>query len=201
MLKNKGVQTWARILHIYVSMALLLIVLFFVITGITLNRASWFVSDQPSVRLLALPVPRVMLDAEHNALIAFIQREGGLSGQASGFEVYRDSEDGELIEGEISFSFKGPGYNASVFIDLVSAQAEIEEQRFGVIAILNDLHKGRHSGAIWQAFIDVTALLMLGFIITGVCLLVPKKKSFITGLKWCGWGSLVSLLLYWLAVP
>ncbi|MDO6524642.1 PepSY-associated TM helix domain-containing protein [Motilimonas sp. 1_MG-2023] len=208
MLKNKSVQSWARVLHIYISMALLMVVLFFVVTGITLNRAAWFVSDTPAVRLVEFTVPAALLRSNDQAdtpnqlaLVEFVKSHGGLSGQVSGYELYRDRDGDELVAGEISFSFKGPGYSASVFIDMLTGQGEVEEQRFGLIAVLNDLHKGRNSGAIWQLFIDISALLMLGFVLTGVCLLVPKKKSFIAGLKWCGWGSLATFLLYWIAVP
>ncbi|WP_299021986.1 PepSY-associated TM helix domain-containing protein [uncultured Photobacterium sp.] len=49
LLKTKAVQLWARRLHIYISMALLLVVLFFSVTGITLNRPELFVNSLPSV--------------------------------------------------------------------------------------------------------------------------------------------------------
>lgn len=72
--------------------------------------------------------------------------------------------------------FKGPGYNASVFVDVTSEMVEVETTNYGVIALLNDLHKGRNSGEVWKWFIDITALLMIFFVLTGVCLLLPKKK-------------------------
>lgn len=75
--------------------------------------------------------------------------------------------------------FKGPGYNASVFVDVTSEFVEVETTNYGVIALLNDLHKGRNSGEVWKWFIDITALLMIFFVLTGVCLLLPKKRRLI----------------------
>jgi len=194
--KNKKVQTWARRLHIYISMALLLVVLFFAITGITLNRPHLFVSEQPQKELIILNVPgntfslengRLQLDKAQ--LLQFLSVEGNLSGKPSEIQIFSEVEEGELVEGEISLDYKGPGFNSTVFIDLVNQEAEIETTYYGVIAVLNDLH------------IDVSAILMLFFALTGVCLLVPKKKSFRLGLKWTAFGSIVSVLIFIFAVP
>lgn len=110
-------------------------------------------------------------------------------------------QDGELIEGEISLDYKGPGYSSTVFIDMLEQQASIETTHYGLIAVLNDLHKGRNSGEVWRWFIDISAMLMVLFVLTGVCLLVPKKKTFKTALKWTVFGSVASLLIYLFAVP
>jgi hypothetical protein len=207
-LKNRQVQLWARRLHIYISMALLLVVLFFSITGMTLNRPHLYVSDNPQVEHHVLSIPDKFfaleqgeLSVDKAQLLNYLAVEGNLSGEPSAMQIFSDVEQGELIEGEISMDYKGPGLNTSVFIDLVSKEAEIETTQYGVIAILNDLHKGRNSGVVWAWFIDISALLMVFFALTGVCLLVPKKKSFALGLKWTAFGSIVAILIYVFAVP
>jgi len=184
-------------------MALLLVVLFFAITGITLNRPALFVAEKPDVEQRTLSIPEQLLfpDVNKAALLNYLAEEGKLSGKPSQMEIYRDVEDGELLEGEIALNYKGPGYNGTVFIDMLSQQAEIESSHYGVVAVLNDLHKGRNSGAIWAWFIDISALLMVLFVLTGVFLLVPKKKSFSTGMKWTAFGSLTTLAIYLFAVP
>ncbi len=73
--------------------------------------------------------------------------------------------------------YKGSGYNAAIFIDMTTAQATIESTHYGVIAVLNDLHKGRNSGEVWRWFIDITALLMVMFVLTGVFLLMHLKEK------------------------
>jgi len=207
-LKNKKVQLWARRLHIYVSMALLLVVLFFAVTGITLNRPHLFVSEEPQIERQQLVIPEVLftltegrLVVDKPNLLAYLVDESSVTGTPSSLQIFSEVEEGELVEGEVSLDYKGPGFNSTVFIDLVTKEAEIETTHYGVVAVLNDLHKGRNSGEVWAWFIDISGFLMVFFALTGVCLLVPKKKSFSLGLKWMTFGSVVTLLIYLFAVP
>jgi len=207
-LKNKKVQLWSRRLHIYSSMALLLVTLFFAITGITLNRPALFVSDTPDIEQRLLQIPEALFRSNTGqfkvdkvALLTYLAEQGELSGKASDMQIYSEVENGELIEGEVSLNYKGPGFNSTVFIDMLAQQAEIESSHYGVVAVLNDLHKGRNTGPVWALFIDISALLMVLFVLTGVFLLVPKKKSFSTGLKWTALGSTATLAIYLFAVP
>lgn len=78
--------------------------------------------------------------------------------------------------------FNGPGYHAAVFIDIVERMVEIEATNYGLVAQLNDLHKGRNCGEVWKWFIDISAALVVVFVITGVCLLLPKKMGDYTHL-------------------
>lgn len=208
LLKSKGVQTWARRLHIYISMALLLVTLFFAITGITLNRPELFERREPIIQQHTLTVPHSVLFSHSDTfqpnreeLLAFLTKETELRGTPSALDVYTEVEQGELLLGELSMDFKGPGYNATVFIDMTTGAAEFETTHYGIVALLNDLHKGRNSGGIWKWFIDVTALLMVFFVLTGVCLLLPKKKTLRTSMQWMSFGTLLSLVIYFVAVP
>ena len=206
LLKRRGVQLWARRLHIYVSMALLALVLFFAITGVTLNRPELFVAE-PTSASYEVQVPMELLFSEskinvdQNGLVAFLKQATPLKGAASGFDSYTEYEDGELIEGELSADFKAPGYNGSLFLDLSNQVAQIDTTDYGLIAELNDLHKGRHSGEVWKWVIDLSGVLMVLFVVTGVCLLVPKKKTFSTAINWAVLGLISTLAVYWAAVP
>ncbi|MDN3679724.1 PepSY-associated TM helix domain-containing protein [Vibrio tapetis subsp. quintayensis] len=208
MLKNKSVQLWSRRLHVYISMALLLVVLFFAVTGITLNRPHLYVKNTPDLQTITLSIPSELFHSQAGQyvpneapLVEYLRKEAALSGQASALSVFTEIEDGELVAGEIAVDYKGPGYNAAVFIDMESMTAEVETTNYGLIAMLNDLHKGRNSGEIWRWFIDITAALMVVFVLTGVCLLIPKKRTLATSLKWFALGSSISLALIIFAVP
>ncbi|WP_334682913.1 PepSY-associated TM helix domain-containing protein [Vibrio europaeus] len=207
MLKNRVFQMWARRLHIYVSMALLLVVLFFTITGLTLNRPDLYVSAQPNVVETELAIPHNLLfqgqkpSVEKELLLNYLRVHAGLKGYASEFDIYTEVEHSELHHGEITLSFKAPGYNASVYIDMLEETATVEQSDYGFIALLNDAHKGRNCGPIWQVFIDITAILMTLFIVTGFCLIVPKRKTLWLSVKWMAFGSLSTLILYWIAIP
>lgn len=199
---------WARRLHVYISMALLLVVLFFSVTGITLNRPELFEASKPNIQSHNLTLPSHLFSIQNDrlepnaaAFQSFLVEQAGVSGKPSGLDVYAEIEDGELVVGEVSMDFKGPGYNASVFADVVMQTVEVETTDYGAIALLNDLHKGRNSGEVWKWFIDITALLMIFFVITGVCLLLPKKKTLNTSIKWMLFGSALSWFIYFVAVP
>ena len=49
---------------------------------------------------------------------------------------------------ECSVSFKGPGYSADAFIDRETGAFEMTITQYGVVAIMNDLHKGRDTGGV-----------------------------------------------------
>ena len=46
----------------------------------------------------------------------------------------------------------------------------------GWIAYFNDLHKGRNTGPVWFVFIDVIAIAMIVFTLTGLWLLVKQAS-------------------------
>lgn len=123
-LKSRAVQSWARRLHVYISMALQPW-FFFSVTGITLNRPELFESSQPNIQRSTLTLPASLftiqdgrLKANETAFETFLFEEANLSGVPSGLDIYAEIENGELLIGEVSMDFKGPGYNASVLLTL-----------------------------------------------------------------------------------
>lgn len=197
---------WARRLHIYTSMALLLVVLFFTVTGITLNRAEHFVGTaRVDEQQILVPESTLFktgsIKINRESLIEFLRQSADVKGFASELDVYTEFHQGELELGEVTMSFKAPGYSAAVFIDMTNRVANIEQRDYGVIALLNDAHKGRNCGPIWHAFIDITAILMTVFILTGFILIMPKRRTFILSVKWMTAGSIAAGMFYYLAIP
>lgn len=205
--KYRTFQLWARRLHIYVSMAVLGLMLFFAVTGITLNRPELFVAAQAKTSEWRVTIPHHLLFVESKVAInepelrQFLAQHTPIRGQMSRLDIYLDSDNGVLQEGEASASFTAPGYSAALFIDLVSREAELDISDYGWVAKFNDLHKGRHSGEWWKWVIDVSSLLMLVFILSGLALLLPKKSTLRYAIRWCSFGTLITFVIYWLAVP
>ncbi|GEM75262.1 PepSY-associated TM helix domain-containing protein [Vibrio sagamiensis] len=207
-LKSKAVQIWARRLHIYISMALLVVTLFFALTGVTLNHPDWFELREPVRQQHTFTISTdLLLGADHQVkidksrLLVLMNSQFELRGTPSEMDIYTEVENGQLLMGEISLDFKGPGYNATAFVDLLSGKTEVETTDYGWVALLNDLHKGRNSGGVWKWFIDISAMLMVLFVLSGVCLLLPKRKTLITSIQWTGLGTLLTLIIYLFAVP
>ena len=68
----------------------------------------------------------------------------------------------------------------------------------GLVAVLNDLHKGRDTGRGWSWVIDVAAVFMTFVSVTGLLLLLFLKKRRVSGFWWLLAGGIASILAYWL---
>ncbi|CAM5513964.1 PepSY-associated TM helix domain-containing protein [Rhodanobacter lindaniclasticus] len=165
---------WMRQLHQWhwISSALCLIgLLLFALTGITLNHARQ-IEATPTVthRQLSLPM------ALRAAVGGDDERKAALPANVGAWldDALRAHVAGRMAEwsaDEIYLSLPRPGGDGWLSIDRVSGAVEYESTSRGVIAYLNDLHKGRHAGAAWSWFLDVFALACLVFALTGLFLL------------------------------
>jgi hypothetical protein len=68
--------------------------------------------------------------------------------------------------------------------------------RFGLVAALNDLHKGRDTGGKWSAVIDFSAVLMTLVSLTGLTLICFLSKRRLFGLLTALIGALLCFLAY-----
>jgi len=110
--------------------------------------------------------------------------------------IDQDSELGELI-----FEFKFPGGFAHVMFDSSKSSYKIEKESGSAVGILNDLHKGRHSGTAWFLLIDLSALLITLFGITGMILIFQGRRYRIGGIVSAVFGLLTPVMIYLVFVP
>lgn len=172
-----------------VSFALLF---FFAVTGFTLNHADWFDSAQrPSVihgtlnkAWVNVPEPdAVAKDQLVNYFRTTHRTQGALS------DLHMDGQQCEVL-------FKGPGYEADAVIDRATGNYDLTVSPFSLIAVLNDLHKGRDAGRKWSAVIDLSAVLMSLVSLTGLTLIFFLNKRRFSGLVLVAAGALVCYLIY-----
>lgn len=173
-----------RWLHTYLSMFGLAALLFFSLTGITLNHprlffdgvattvdaegrvdADWVKGGGPSSDLGA--GVRKLEVVEH------LRQVHGLRGALASFTTDED---------ECVVTFKGPGYSADAFIRRLDGRYRVSEERRGVVAVINDLHKGRDTGPVWSAVVDASAALTASASATGLLLLFYVKRRRAPGL-------------------
>jgi hypothetical protein len=102
---------------------------------------------------------------------------------------------GEWSADEVYVALPRPGGDAWVSIDRASGAVEFEHTTRGAIAYLNDLHKGRNTGAAWGWFIDVFALACLVFCITGLFLLQMHARQRRTTWPYVALGVVLPVLL------
>lgn len=152
-------------------MALLLLMLFFAITGITLNHPNWFSSaDQEPLRE-QFDIPSYLIPTAPQESEWRLAAGHWLKSQWD-----MDISTADINEDEISLVSKGPGTYRTVTLDLLDGKAYVETLDYGVVAVLNDLHKGRNTGSVWAWVLDLCALLIILFSLTGAYLLLPQTK-------------------------
>jgi hypothetical protein len=200
-----------RWLHIYLSMFGLAAVLFFSATGITLNHPDWFFGEaQRSVRTEG-KIDSRWLHLEAHEAGASPEGPGDLSSQVNKLDVveYLRQTHGirgglaefKVDESECVVTFKGPGYSADAFIERDSGRYTLTQSFHGVIAVLNDLHKGRDTGLAWSILIDASAIVLTIISLSGLVLLFYLKLRRLPGLVVAIIGTIIVLALFLLGVP
>jgi len=195
----KKLFSLCRWLHIYVSTALFSLLIFFCFTGITLNHAAWF-TDEGEQQLKIAPLPQSLLNSLNNGeKLALFNLQQHIEKLIGLDEVRSIDVDREV--GEISFDYPIPAGYVFVTVYLDSSEIEIEQKSGSLIALLNDLHKGRHSGEFWSWLIDISAGLILIFSLTGLVILLQNNKRRVKGIIYLILGSLAPWFAYLLMVP
>jgi hypothetical protein len=186
----------ARWLHIYLSMVSFAIILFFAVTGLTLNHADTFSGKEIVTRTTGqLPHPWLRPasgEPDKLSIVESLRTNQKVHGAVTDFRT--DSH-------EIDLSFKAPGYTADAFIDRDTNNFELTETRAGLIAVLNDLHRGTSTGPAWSRVIDASAILLTLVSLTGLILILFLYKRRTSGLLLAAAGAAVCYLLYKTQVP
>jgi hypothetical protein len=190
----------ARWLHIYLSMAGLFVLLFFSVTGVTLNHPEWFeggtghsTEAEGTLDPRWVKPPLDGADAFQGVarleVVEHLRHAHGVRGALADFTA----DDRECV-----VTFKGPGYAADAFIDRATGSYRLSQTSHGFVALINDLHKGRDTGKRWSLVIDLSAVLMTLASLTGLVLLFYIKRRRIPGLltMLAGTAIVVAVMVY-----
>ncbi len=191
---KRRTAAWSRWLHTYLSMVSFTILLFFALTGITLNHQA-ALTGEPKPHLFKGSLdPAWMKDpnVHKDDFVSAFRLRHGVKAALSDFRADDD---------QVQISFKGPGYSADGFVDRHSGKYELNESRLGFVAVINDLHKGRDTGAAWSGVIDVSAFLMTLVSLTGLILIFFLYKKLRAGLIALAIGTVLCYVVYLVWVP
>jgi hypothetical protein len=184
-------------------------ILFFSVTGITVNHPDWFyqgaqqaaetkgrleakwlkVEPPPGGAPFEPASPESVSKLE---VVEFLRGRHHVGGALADFSVN---------ENECVVSFKGPGYAADAFIDRTTGNYTLTETRFGLVAVLNDLHKGRDTGAAWSVIIDCSAGIMVIAAVTGLVLPFIIKRRRAASIAAIIAGVIAIIVIFALCVP
>lgn len=195
---KKETAKLSRWLHIYLSMVSFAVVLFFSFTGLTLNHPNWFGGDKQlvvknkgklNVNWVNQPDTNKIAKLE---IVEFLRKNYAVKGLVSEFRI---------DDVEVSVSFKGPAYSCDAFIDREKGTYQVSQIKMGIVAVMNDLHKGRDSGKGWGWVIDVSAVFLILVSLSGLILLFFIKKRRFAGLIIGAAGLALFYLIYLILVP
>lgn len=195
-------EFWSRHLrqwHWISSAVCLTLMLLFAFTGITLNHAEIFESrGQSTVREFPLSgdLAQELSRVKNGAAVP--ERVAAEIRRQTGADLAARTVDNQY--GEIVFDLARPGRDASLTIDLNAQQMSYEEIDRGTVAMLNDLHKGRHAGAVWKLLIDVGALFFIVFAVTGFGLLALQARMRVSTWPLASLGLVAPVVIYLLLV-
>ena len=152
--------------------------LLFSITGITLNHASKIEAAPNIERHYAATPPQLNQQLQTLAT----QEPAVLPAEATqwlrtqqGISLSAESHI-EWSSDEVYIALPKAGGDAWARFLLAEAQFEYENTSGGMISLLNDLHKGRHTGVVWQWFIDIFAIASVVFSLTGLFILQQHAR-------------------------
>jgi uncharacterized protein len=182
----KNTASFSRWLHIYLSMISFVIVLFFAVTGITLNHAEWFDGKQVEKKIdgnvpAAWVTPHDTTQIKKLEIVELLRKNYNIKGYVNDFRIEDD---------QCSVAFKGPGYSADVMIN----------RKDGKFKLMNDLHKCRDSGKGWSWLIDVSAGFLTLVSLSGLTMMFFLKKKRVNGLLLAVLGGIICFLIYYIWV-
>lgn len=194
---RRRLATLARWLHVYLSMVAFAILLFFAITGVTLNHVDWFdQTGHPATSRGSLDTAWLKGPGETGVdklqVVERLRSAHGIKGAVAEFTV--DDE-------QCQISFRGPGYTGDATVRRATGDYELTETRMGLIAVLNDLHKGRDSGRAWSWVIDLSGVLLALVSLSGFALIFFIRRRRVGGLVVAILGAATCGLIYFWLVP
>jgi len=182
-------QKWVRRMHSWLSMTSLLVVLFFAVTGITLNHPTWFGASTPQTRTSTGVLPASAVGtgtADPLAISEYLRANTDVTGQVT---AHAETAAGGSID------YDGPGTSASVTYTTSTGAYKLQTTSYGLVGVLNDLHKGRHAGTSFSWLIDVSGGLLTLVALTGLLLQLYIRRSRRTGLVLVGLGAVAVIVL------
>ena len=179
----------------WISSALCLVgMLLFAVTGITLNHAAQ-IEARPVITERQAELPQALRQQLLTRLPATGLPDTLRQWLESELDLDLAGRDAEWTDGELYIALPRPGGDAWLSLTLDSGELLYESTDRGWISYLNDLHKGRNTGAAWSWFIDIFAAVCVLFSLTGLLLLQRHAVGRPTTWPLVGLGLVIPVLL------
>lgn len=190
--RSRAVHRWARLVHVYSSMIALFVVLFFSITGLTLNHPTWTLGGEARRSTVHGTLPdgwKVGETVDWLVVSEFLRTTHHVRGDVT-------NRTADAVQASITY--KGPGYGADAFIN-PDGSYEMTVDAQGFLGIMNDLHKGRDSRGSWRWLIDLSAVVLCVISLTGLAMQFFLRRRRRSAFLAVAVGTLITTAMVWLA--
>ena len=201
-INKRALYSTSRALHIYISTALFFLLILFCVSGIVLNHVDWLKNDKSNGHVTAtIPAELVTkANAQLNTLPSlYPEIEAYLATQYSLTKV--KSIEWEKEDALVMLDYPLPAGFAYAELDFATGELNLDYQTGGFLSLIGDLHKGRYTGEVWSWVIDISAVLMIIFAITGMIILFQNRKKRLAGIWITVLGIATPLVIYLCWVP
>jgi hypothetical protein len=202
-----------RVLHIYSAMPVLLLMLFFSITGIFLNHPDWD-QTRSHKQKITVPAPTWLNNAENwedsyqqhgLRLLQWLDAHHDI--RATKFSIEWDEYDQLLI-----MTLDSPAGNtviearietiiearAETEISANGTQIEIDQRQLSILAMLNNVHRAKHTTEFWLYLSDASAIAMVLFCFSGFWLVLINRLQRKPATVWFSAGSIFFVFVIYL---
>lgn len=177
-INKRALYSTSRALHIYISTALFFLLILFCVSGIVLNHIDWLKNDKNNGQVTAI-IPAELVTKANEQLntlpTLYPEIEAYLAEQYALTKV--KSIEWEKEDALVMLDYPLPAGFAYAELDFTTGELNLDYQTGGFLSLIGDLHKGRHSGEVWSWVIDISAVLMILFAITGMIILFQNRKN------------------------
>lgn len=185
---------WFRWLHVYTSMVSLAVVLFFGVTGLTLNHPEWTFGDGVDRASYSGTLPadyRTGDVVDFLVVSEFVRDEHDVSGRVGEHRI--DGSEGTI-------SYRAPGYAADLTFDVDSGAYILDVEQQGFVGVINDLHKGRDAPGAWKWVIDASAIMLVLVALTGFGIQLLQRRRRVRAVVLATLGLALTVVLVFVAI-
>ncbi|MBU2891838.1 PepSY-associated TM helix domain-containing protein [Colwellia sp. D2M02] len=188
-----------RILHIYSAMPVLLLMLFFAITGVFLNHPDWD-KTQSKKQKTTVTAPTWLNNAEswddnfqQQGLRLLQWLDANHDIRATKFSIEWDDYDRLLI-----IALDSPAGNTVIEVVVDDQAIIIDQRQLSLLAMLNNVHRAKHTNGLWLYLSDLSAVAMVLFCLSGFWLVAINRLQRQPAIAWFSGGSVFFIFVIYL---
>ena len=196
MYQRRDFYRHARYVHGWLSAFAFIVLIFFSVTGLLLNHPEWFkpATDENTETIQLSNEFLAKIKGQENPsqqIVDYVRQNHAVIGR------YKS---GEVMDNEVMIHLESPAGSSDIWVTLDNGQAELTLKPASTVSFINDLHRGKNSGAAWSWLIDISAIIITLLSLAGYILFLSIKTRLKTHIFLTILSLAVLMLLVWSVV-